>query len=139
MKLIKWNFFHRFLSYFIYVLHVYIIYYIIYIHICMYMHFPGGSDGKASACNGGNLGQSLCWEDPLEKGMAIHSSILPWRILWTEEAGRLKSIGSQRVVYNLATNTGTHTRTHTHTHTYICIHIHIHIYTCMGVLHVFIT
>ena len=39
----------------------------------------------------------LCWEDPLEKGMATHSSILAWRIPWTEEHGGLQSIGSQRV------------------------------------------
>ena len=37
---------------------------------------------------------SLCWEDPLEKGMATHSSILAWRIPWTEEPGRLQSMGS---------------------------------------------
>ena len=41
--------------------------------------------------------QSLGWEDPLEKGMASHSSVLAWRISWTEEPGRLQSIGSQRV------------------------------------------
>ena len=40
---------------------------------------------------------SLGWEDPLEEGMATHSSILAWRIPWTEEPGRLQSIGSQRV------------------------------------------
>ena len=41
--------------------------------------------------------QSLGWEDPLEKEMATHSSILAWRILWMEEAGGLQSMGSQRV------------------------------------------
>ena len=41
--------------------------------------------------------QSLGWEDHLEEGMATHPSILAWRILWTEEPGRLQSIGSQRV------------------------------------------
>ena len=41
--------------------------------------------------------QSLGWEDPLEKGMATHSSILAWRIPWTEEPGGLQSMGSQRV------------------------------------------
>ena len=41
--------------------------------------------------------QSLGREDPLEKGMATHFSILAWRIPWTEEPGRLQSIGSQRV------------------------------------------
>ena len=39
---------------------------------------------------------SLGWEDPLEEGMATHSSILAWRIPWTEEPGRLHSMGSQR-------------------------------------------
>ena len=39
--------------------------------------------------------QSLDQEDPLEKGMATHSSILAWKISWTKEAGRLQSLGSQ--------------------------------------------
>ena len=43
---------------------------------------------------------SLGWEDPLEKEMATHSSILAWRILWTEEPGRLHSMGSHRVGHN---------------------------------------
>ena len=41
--------------------------------------------------------QPLGWEDPLEEGMATCSSILAWRILWTEEPGGLQSMGSQRV------------------------------------------
>ena len=41
--------------------------------------------------------RSLGQEDPLEKGMAIHSSTIAWKILWTEEPGRLQSMGSQRV------------------------------------------
>ena len=41
--------------------------------------------------------QSLAWEDPLEKEMATYSSILVWRIPWTEEPDRLQSIGLQRV------------------------------------------
>ena len=41
--------------------------------------------------------QSLGWEDPLEKEMAAHSSILSWKIPWTPEPGRLLSMGSQRV------------------------------------------
>ena len=40
---------------------------------------------------------SLGWEDPLEKVMATHPSVLAWRIPWTEEAGRLQAMGSQRV------------------------------------------
>ena len=45
-------------------------------------------------------GLSLAWEDPLEKGMTSHPSILAWRIPWTEEAGRLWSMESQRVRHN---------------------------------------
>ena len=41
--------------------------------------------------------QSLGWEDPLEKGMATHCSIFAWRVPWTEEPGRLESMGFQRV------------------------------------------
>ena len=41
--------------------------------------------------------QSLGWEDPLEEGMATHSSTLAWRILWTEEPGALLFMGSHRV------------------------------------------
>ena len=59
--------------------------------------FPGGSDSKESACNAGDLGLILCWKDRLEKGMAIHSSILAWRIPWTEDPGRLQSMGLQQV------------------------------------------
>ena len=44
--------------------------------------------------------QSLGWEVTLEEGMATHSSILAWRIPWTEEPGRLQSMGSQRVGHN---------------------------------------
>ena len=51
--------------------------------------------------------QSLSQEDPLGKGMATHSSILAWRISWTEEPGGLQSLGSQRVGHNWATNTFT--------------------------------
>ena len=46
---------------------------------------------------------SLVWEDPLEKEMAIYSSILAWRIPWIEEPGGLQSIGSQRVRHSLVT------------------------------------
>ena len=67
---------------------------------------------KNMPANTGDRVQSLGWEDPLEKEMATHSSILAWRIPWTEEPGRLQSLGSQRVRHDRATNT------HTHTHTY---------------------
>ena len=54
---------------------------------------PGGSDGKESACNT----DSIPGANPLVKGMAIHSSILAWRIPWTEEPGALQSMESERV------------------------------------------
>ena len=48
--------------------------------------------------------QPLGWEDPLEKGRATHSSILAWRIQWTEEPGGLQSLGLQRVGHDWVTN-----------------------------------
>ena len=64
--------------------------------------------------------QYLDQEDPMEEGPATHSSSLASRIPWTEEPGRLQSMGPQRVGYNWATNTHTQTQTHTqrHTHTH---------------------
>ena len=41
--------------------------------------------------------QTMGWDDPLEEGMATHSSIIAWKIPWTEEPGELQSIGSKRV------------------------------------------
>ena len=63
----------------------------------MNLGFPGGSVGKESACNAGDVVLSLGWEDPLEKEMATYSSTLAWRIPWMEEPGGLQSMGSQRV------------------------------------------
>ena len=74
--------------------------------------FPGVSDGKVFVCNSGIPGSnpqlvknppemqetqfhSLGWDNPLEKEMAAHFSILVWEIPWTEEPGRLQSVGSQ--------------------------------------------
>ena len=61
------------------------------------MGFPDTSIGKEFTCNAGDTGSIPRSEDPLEEGMATHSSILAWRILWTEEPGGLQSMGSQRV------------------------------------------
>ena len=55
------------------------------------LHFPGGSDGKESAMQKTRV-QSLGQEDPLEKGMATHTSILAWRISWTEDLGGLYGV-----------------------------------------------
>ena len=65
--------------------------------------FPGGSDGKESAYNAGDPVPPLDREDPLEKGMAAHSSVLAWRIPWTEEPGWLQSMGLQRVGHKWVT------------------------------------
>ena len=69
-------------------------------HLLSFPGFPGGSDSKESACNAGDRVRSLGQEDLLQKVMATHSSILAWRIPWTEEPGGLQSMGSQRVRHN---------------------------------------
>ena len=58
-------------------------------------NFPGGSDGKESACSVGDPGQYLGWEDPLEEDMTTHSSILAWRIPWTEDLAGYSSWGGK--------------------------------------------
>ena len=67
-----------------------------------YWGFPSSSDGKASACNAGDLGSIPCLEGPWlgrcpGEGNAPLSSSLAWRIPWREEPGGLQSMGSQRV------------------------------------------
>ena len=59
--------------------------------------FSGGSGAEESACSAGDLGGPGGWEDPLEEVMATHSSILAWRISWTDEPAGLQSKGSHRV------------------------------------------
>ena len=70
-------------------------------------YFPGGSDSKESAWNGGNWVGSLGWEDLLEENTATHSSTLAWRIPWTEEPGWLQSMGWQRVRHDWAHSSNT--------------------------------
>ena len=72
------------------------VYTYMYTHMCIcvcvyrYIHdFPGGSDGKGSTCNTGDLGLISGLRRSLEKGMATHSSILAWRIPFTGEPGSL--------------------------------------------------
>ena len=66
--------------------------------------------------------RSLGWEDPLEKDMATHSSILPWRIPWTQELGKLQSMGSQKVGTWLSD-------WHFHFHSLLCF-ITMYIFSC---------
>ena len=65
--------------------------------------FPGGSVVKNPPANAGDVGSIPGQEDPLEEEMATHSSTLAWEIPWTEEPGRLQSMGSQRVKHHLVT------------------------------------
>ena len=65
--------------------------------------FRGSSAGKQSSCSAEDLGLIPGLEDPLEEGMATHSSILAWRIPRAEEPGGLQSLGSHRVGHDLAT------------------------------------
>ena len=60
------------------------------------MGFPRWLNGKESACQAEYGVWPLGWEDPLEKEMATHSSILAWEIPWTKEPDRLQSLGSQK-------------------------------------------
>ena len=72
--------------------------------------FPGGAGSKepASQCRRHEAQvESLAQEDPLEESMATHSSILAWRIPWTEEPGGLQSMGSHRVRHDWATKHST--------------------------------
>ena len=62
-----------------------------------YRGFPGGSDGKESACSTGDLGSIPESERSLAEGMAIHSIILTCRIPWTERPGELQFMWSQRI------------------------------------------
>ena len=77
--------------------------------VCVY-GFPCGSDSKEFACNVGDLGSIPVSGGFPGKGMATHSSILVWRIPWTEEPWGLQSMGFQ---------SQTRLNTHTHTHTLI--------------------
>ena len=72
----------------------------------VFLGFPCGSAGKESACNAGDLGWIPGSEDPLEKEMAIHASILDWKIPWKEERGRLQSLSTSLL------NSGAQTHIH---------------------------
>ena len=75
-----------------------------YLNFCLQAPFPEGFPGGSVAKNLPAMQEtqvpSLGWEDPVEKGVATHSTVLAWRIPWTEEPGGLQSMGSQRVGHN---------------------------------------
>ena len=70
---------------------------------CLPNVIPQWLSGKEHTCNAGAWVQSLGQEGPLEKEMATYSSVLAWEIPWTEEPGRLQSMGSQSVGHGLVT------------------------------------
>ena len=72
------------------------------------MGFPSDSAVKDPSAMQETQVRSLGWEDPLEEGMATHSSILAWRVPWIEEPGGLQSMGSQRVRHEAAEHARTH-------------------------------
>ena len=85
-------------------------------NLCHHPTPPAKKKGDLHTVKSSVLTQKSCWatfpkffsqEDPLEKWMATHSSILAWEISWTEEPGGLQSVGLQRVGHNGATNTHT--------------------------------
>ena len=79
------------------------------LHTPVFLGFPWGPAGKESACNVEVLGSIPGLGRSLEKGMTTYSSILAWKIPWTEEPGGLQSMGLQRVGHDWATNTHTYT------------------------------
>ena len=84
------------------------------------MHFPGGSDGKESTHNAGDLGSIPGLGRCPGEGNGTYSSIIAWRIPWTEEPGRLQSMGSQSEKTKRLSFTFTHTHTHMHICTCVC-------------------
>ena len=104
------------------------------------MGFPGGSAVKNPPVMQ-KLHEtqvpSLDQEDPLEEGVAIHSSILAWRIPWREEPGGLQSIGSQRVRHSRSDLAYTHAHKIYIYDTCICAYIYLyiwHIYVCIYIV-----
>ena len=68
--------------------------------MCVLFEIPGGSDGNTSVYNAGDQGSIPGSGRSMVKEMAIHSSTIAWKIPWTEEPGRLQSMGLQRVGHN---------------------------------------
>ena len=88
--------------------------------------FPGGTvveNPPVNAGDTGDVGSVPGMGSPLEEEVVTHSSILAWKIPWTEEPGGLHSMGLQRVIH-----IHMHIHTHTYTHIYKCIHTHIHMH-----------
>ena len=95
-----------------------IVLYIVWFGVGGLVSFPGSSVSKESACKQETQVQPLGQEDPLEKEMAVHSSILAWRIPWTEKPGGLLSVGWQKLDTTKVTE-------HANTHAGIVLAAHL--------------
>ena len=92
--------------------------------VCIYTGLPSGSDSKETGLQCRRPRFDPWVGKNLEKEMATHSSILAWRIPWTEKGGRLQSMGSQRVRHNRVTDT---------------VYIHVaHVFSMFTQIHVFL-
>ena len=96
----------------------------VYVHVC---GLPRGTSGNEPICQGSrhkrwgfDPHQRVGLENPLGVGMTTHSSMLTWRIPWTEEPGGLQSMRIAELDMT-ATSMRAHTRTYTHTHTRLCV------------------
>ena len=91
--------------------------------------FPGGTvveNPPVNAGDTGDVGSVPGMGSPLEEEVVTHSSILAWKIPWTEEPGGLHSMGLQRVIH-------IHMHIHTHTYTHECTYTYTHEYTLIPV------
>ena len=104
-----------------------------------HLGFPGGPVVKNPSANAGATGMgSLGWEDLLEEEMVTHTSILVWKILWTEKTASYSLWDCKELDMNEQTHTHmhthtrarTHTCTHTHAHTHAHTHTHTHTHFC---------
>ena len=100
------------------------------LYICALYICPRGSEVKNQPAMQEIQVRFQGWEDPLEEGMAAHSSILTWSIPWTEKPGRLQSVRLQSDMTEVTEHTHMHTHTHactyTHTHAPPPTHTHTH-------------
>ena len=93
------------------------------INLLVFLGFPGGSDSKEFTCNARGLGSVPGLGRSPGEGMTTHSDILAWRIPWTEEPGRLDSMGLQRVWHDGMTNIHNDLQVKVQNHNYVCINL----------------
>ena len=97
-----------------------------YIYKHTYMGFPSGSAIKNLPAMQETWVWSLGWEDPLEKGMETHSSVLVREIPWTEESGGLQSMDLQKLTHDWSNWACINIYIHIYICTYMCVYVYIH-------------